>query len=263
MTNRAVPLLVANWKANLAPAEEVALAAEIANEATRRGAKPGSLMIAPSTLGLVPVASLLAREHGPLQIGVAAQDVSALEPGAQTGEGPALHLLGIAGAVILGHSERRALGESGALIGRKVARAVAAGLSPIICVGDSAREATTEQRCDEVRAQWEELMGSAAQSGCSLTARIQAGAFVAYEPVWAIGSGASADPELAGCMAAALRECSSDEMQILYGGSVRAAHAAPFFAGGGASRMDGLLVGGASLSSESLLDISTALGTAR
>lgn len=263
MTNRAVPLLVANWKANLAPAEEVALAGEIATEATRRGATPGSLMIAPSTLGLVPVASLLAREHGPLQIGVAAQDVSALEPGAQTGEGPALHLLGIAGAAILGHSERRNLGESGALIGRKVARAVAAGLTPIICVGDSVREATIEQRCDEVRSQWEELMTSAAQSGCSLTALMEAGAFIAYEPVWAIGSGATADPELSARMATALRRCSSEEMRILYGGSVRAAHAAPFFAGRGASRMDGLLVGGASLSSESLLDISTALGTAR
>lgn len=120
MTNRDTPLLVANWKANLAPAEEVALAGQIATEATRRETRPGSLMIAPSTLGAVPVASLLAREHGSLQIGIAAQDVSALEPGAHTGEGPAPHLLGVARAVILGHSERRDLGETGALIGRRL-----------------------------------------------------------------------------------------------------------------------------------------------
>ncbi|MEY3494806.1 MAG: hypothetical protein RI921_166 [Chloroflexota bacterium] len=263
MTNRTTPILVANWKANLAPAEEVALAGEIANEATRREVQPGSLVIAPSTLGLVPVASLLAREHGSLLIGIAAQDVSALEPGAQTGESPAPHLVGIASAVILGHSERRDIGESDALIGKKVARAVAVGLSPIICVGDRAREATTEQRCDEVRAQWEALVASAAQSGCSIAAIVEAGAFVAYEPVWAIGSGESADPELAARVAAALRGIISEEIKILYGGSVRAAHAASFFAGEGASRMDGLLVGGASLSSKSLLDISAALGTAR
>lgn len=263
MSNRAVPLLIANWKANLAPAEEVALAGDIATESKRREVTPGSLMIAPSTLGLVPVASLLAREHGELQIGVAAQDVSALAPGAQTGEGPAIHLLGIAGAAILGHSERRILGESGALIGKKVARVVAAGLTPIICVGDSAREATIEQRCDEVCAQWEALMVSAAQSGCSLSALMETGACIAYEPVWAIGSGVAADPELAGRVATALRRSSSDEMRILYGGSVRAEHAAPFFSESGASRLDGLLVGGASLSSTSLLDISTALGTAR
>jgi triosephosphate isomerase len=64
-------------------------------------------------------------------------------------------------------------------------------------------------------------------------------------------------------MAAAIREGSSDQVQILYGGSVRASHAAPFFAGAGASRLDGLLVGGASLSSESLLDIAAALGSAQ
>jgi triosephosphate isomerase (TIM) len=262
MTNRALPLLVANWKANLPPGEEVALAGAIANEARRRGLLPGTLMIAPSSLGLVPVASLLQREHASLQIGVAAQDASELEPGAHTGETPVTHLLGIAGAVILGHSERRNLGETGAQIGRKIARTVAVGLRPIICVGDTAREATTEQRYAEVRAQWDELMGSATKSGCSLTALLEAGALVAYEPVWAIGSGASADPELAGGMAAAIREGSSDHVQILYGGSVRASHAAPFFAGAGPSRMDGLLVGGASLSSESLLDIAAALGSA-
>lgn len=263
MTNRALPLLVANWKANLPPGEEVRLAGVIANDARRRGLLPGSLMIAPSAPGLVPVASLLQREHASLQIGVAAQDVSALEPGAYTGETPATHLLGIASAAIIGHSERRTLGETGAQIGRKVARAVAAGLRPIICVGDTAREATTGQRYAEVRAQWDELAGSAAQAGCSLTALLEVGALVAYEPVWAIGSGASADPELAGGMAAAIREGSSEQVQILYGGSVRASHAAPFLAGAGASRLDGLLVGGASLSSESLLDIAAALGSAQ
>lgn len=262
MTNRILPLLVANWKANLPPGEEVLLAEKIANDAGRRGLLPGSLMIAPSALGLVPVASLLQRVHASLQIGLVAQDVSAQEAGAHTGETPATHLLGIAGAVIVGHSERRALGETGELIGRKVAFAIAAGLRPIICVGDTAREATIEQRVAEVREQWERVMVSAGQVGCNLGEIIQAETVVAYEPVWAIGSGESADPQLAGRMATAIREGSSEEMQVLYGGSVRAPQAADFFVGEGRSQIDGLLVGGASLSSEHLLDIAAALGSA-
>ncbi|MFM8997358.1 MAG: triose-phosphate isomerase, partial [Candidatus Limnocylindrus sp.] len=110
MTNRIPPLLVANWKANLPPGKEVLLAEKIANDAGRRGLLPGSLMIAPSALGLVPVASLLQRVHASLQIGLVAQDVSTREVGAHTGETPAAHLLGIAEAVIIGHSERRVLG---------------------------------------------------------------------------------------------------------------------------------------------------------
>lgn len=256
------PILVANWKANLSPGEEVLLAGEIARDALRRKARPGSLVIAPSTLGLVPVASLLQREHGSARIEVAAQDVSGIGPGPFTGEVPASHLVGIASAVIVGHSERRALGETDALVGTKVARAVAAGLTPIVCVGDRAREATTDQRCAEVREQWSKVIESAERGGCDLSSLLDAGALVAYEPLWAIGSGASADPAIAWSVAASLRAASSEHLQVLYGGSVRAAHAGAFFVAAGTSSLDGLLVGGASLSSHDLLEIAVALGTA-
>lgn len=262
MKQRSTPLLVANWKANLPPGEEVALAGEVAREAMRRRLKSGSLMIAPSALGLVPVASLLAREHPSLEIGVVAQDVSAHGPGAFTGEFPAIHLAGVAVAAIIGHSERRNLGESNALVGKKIAQAVAAGITPIICVGDSQRDATAEQRCSEVILQWEESLVAAAGMGCSLANLIDLGAYAAYEPVWAIGSGQPADAELAGQIAAAIRGKSSDRIQVLYGGSVRAEHGSSFLAGTGGSRIDGLLVGGASLTSDSLFDIAAALGLA-
>ena len=262
MKSHSLPLLVANWKANLPPGEEVLLAGAIARDAERRRATPGSLMIAPSALGLVPVASLLRREHPTLEIEVAAQDVSDTGPGAHTGETPATHLSGIACAAIVGHSERRMRGETSAIVGRKVAQVVAAGLSPIICIGDTSREASTEERFAEVRGQWEAVLESADRSGCGLRALLDVGTFVAYEPVWAIGSGAPADAELAGQMAAEIRTWSSDQMKVLYGGSVHAGNAATLFAAAGPNRLEGLLVGGASLSSERLLDIAAALGTA-
>ncbi len=262
MLNLVPPLLVANWKANLSPGEEVALAAAIAVDATSRALKAGSLMIAPSHLGLVPVASLLRREHAALNVKIAAQDCSDRTSGAHTGELPATHLVGVADAVILGHSERRQRGETGALIGLKVARCVAAGLTPIVCVGDTALEATVNQRSSEVLGQWREVVASAARSGCSEAALSGAGVIVAYEPVWGIGSDRAAEPELVRAIASALRGASGDQLRVLYGGSVDAQLAERFFHGVAAERIDGLLIGGASLTSERLLGIAAALGLA-
>ena len=162
MNDAAQPLLIANWKANLAPGEEVALAAQIATLGATRRLSPGSLMIAPSMVGLVAVASLLRREHDALKLGIAAQDCSSDLAGAATGEIPASHLLGAADAVILGHSERRARGESGSLIGAKLARCVAAGIRPILCLGDADPKATESERCALVVRQWREVLAGAA-----------------------------------------------------------------------------------------------------
>ena len=263
MNDAAQPLLIANWKANLAPGEEVVLAAQIATLGATRQLSPGSLMIAPSMVGLVAVASLLRREHDALQLGIAAQDCSNDLAGAATGEIPASHLLGAADAVILGHSERRARGESGSLIGVKLARCVAAGIRPIVCVGDADPKVTESERCALVVRQWREVLAGAATLGCDDATVLGSGVTIAYEPIWAIGSGQVASPDVAAEVARALRtETSSSSLRILYGGSVDGTSAAGFLSSTGEGSLNGLLIGGASLQAERLLEIATAVGVA-
>lgn len=160
--------------------------------------------------------------------------------------------------VIVGHSERRALyAESDAIVGRKVHAAVAAGLQPILCVGETLEERDSDQAEHVLQRQLQAVLGDGDER--TLTALT-----IAYEPVWAIGTGRSATPEQAQHMHAFIREqiASTDaiisrSMRLIYGGSVKPENAAELFAG---DDVDGALVGGASLEAASFMDIARAAG---
>lgn len=240
-------LLVANWKANLAPRREATLAAELVS---RLGALAGfpercELLLAPSTLGLTGVA----RELAGTPIGLAAQDCASEGPGAHTGETPAEHLAGLVDAVLVGHAERRrSHGERGALLGRKVGRALAAGLRPILCL-DDVTTATTGGRASALVDEWAAIVAGAAAVGQDHGALLASRLVIAYEPVAAIGSGEPLTPGAAQTAAAAIRAVVGAPLPVLYGGSISDAGADAYLAPttDPASALDGLLVGSVAL----------------
>jgi triosephosphate isomerase len=174
-----------------------------------------------------------------------AQNVSEHKQGAYTGE-VAAAMLAECGCryVIVGHSERRHLfGETDAQVGAKFAAARGAGLTPILCVGETLAEREAG-RTEEIVAR-------------QLAAVEFAGGVLAYEPVWAIGTGRNATPEQAQAVHAFLRLRVPPDTAILYGGSVKAQNAAAIFA---MPDVDGGLIGGASLVAEEFLAILRAAG---
>jgi len=180
-------------------------------------------------------------------IGVGAQDCSHVDTGAYTGEvaAPMLADLGC-DWVILGHSERRAYHNEGdSLIAAKLAAALEAGLRPILCVGETREQREAGEAQAVVAAQ---LVGALNGHPCLK------GLVVAYEPVWAIGTGLTATPEQAQDMHAFIRAelggvggISADDIRLLYGGSVKPGNAGELFA---QADIDGALVGGAALVAE-------------
>jgi triosephosphate isomerase (TIM) len=233
-------LVVANWKMYLAPSASAALAARIA------AALPAGVdaALAPSFGALERVGRLLA--GGP--VALAAQDVSPEKEGAFTGEVSAASLKELGVAIgLVGHSERRQRhGESGALLGKKLERLVENGIAPLYCVGEARAERDGGRTAAVLAAQLSALDGFASPPP---------GFALAYEPVWAIGTGLAATPEMAAETHAVLREALAarwgagvaGSLRILYGGSVTAANAAALFAQPG---LDGGLVGGASLDAD-------------
>lgn len=258
--------VIANWKANLPPSEEVALAQAIAEGlggVLSPAGHPSTLrlLLAPSAVGLVPVASLLRREYPSAGLDVAAQDVSLHGAGAFTGELPAEHLAGIAPAVLVGHSERRRdHGESDDVVGAKLARVVAAGLAPVLCVGDNLPHAEIAARVAFVQIQCAAAFAAAERAGCSAQHLVAAGLAIAYEPVWAIGTGNPATVDVAEAIARGLREAlNRQELPVLYGGSVDAVSSASWFGSPSVpTELDGLLVGGASLNADLFIAIARA-----
>ena len=203
---------------------------------------------------LAPPATLLARaaQRG---VALAGQDCHPAETGAHTGDVSAAMLADAgATAVILGHSERRAdHGETDEVVAAKVRAARAAGLAAIVCVGETLQERRAGEALEVVRAQ---IRGSI-PPGVTPQNTV-----VAYEPVWAIGTGEVATPEQIAEVHAAIRAAMAEahdggaEVAILYGGSVKAANAAEIFA---VADVDGALVGGASLKAQDFLPICKAL----
>jgi triosephosphate isomerase len=187
---------------------------------------------------------------------VGAQNVHHELQGAYTGEISAPMLAGLATWVIVGHSERRRdAGETDALIGRKLGRAVEAGLRPILCVGEQLAEREAGSQESVVRGQ---LRG--ALDGKEPATLEAAGLVIAYEPVWAIGTGRTASGRDAAAMAAAIRAtlaelgfpAAGENVPVLYGGSVTSASMDEFMA---EPSIDGALVGGASLKPDEMAGI--------
>jgi triosephosphate isomerase (TIM) len=244
-------LLIANWKMNLPKEGAGPFVEAMAPSAPWKGTSVG---IAPPYPFLPSIVEARERVGGKLLVG--GQDCSEHREGAFTGEVSA-GMLRLAGAsfVIVGHSERRSLhGEDDALVARKVAAAMAAGVRPLLCVGEDL--ATRESGG---------TMGVLArQLGAVIDAvpDLPRDLWVAYEPVWAIGTGRNATPAMAAethqAIRALIRERTGGKCEpiILYGGSVKASNAAELSA---EREIEGFLVGGASLEASGFLEIGRSL----
>lgn len=242
------PLIAGNWKMNLDHLQAIALVQKLAWSLKDAKHDYSSVEVAvfPPFTDLRSVQTLLAADRLPLQLG--AQDVSPHSPGAYTGDiaAPFLTKLG-ARYVIVGHSERREFhAETDEVVAAKALAAAQADLVPLICVGETAEQHEVSDEPTVPVAQLESALASLPK-GTEFV--------VAYEPVWAIGSGEAATPEQAQAVATALRArvaelCGADEaarIRILYGGSVSSQNIAGFLA---QPDIDGALVGGASLQAE-------------
>lgn len=182
-----------------------------------------------------------------------AQDVSKHEQGAYTGEvSPAMLTDFGCRWVLVGHSERRALhGETDSLVAEKALAALNAGLTPVVCVGETQAEQQAGQTTDVISRQLAPVLALGADSVAKMV--------LAYEPVWAIGTGLTATPQQAQDVHAFIRKqltgLGVPQVRVLYGGSVKASNALSLFA---MSDIDGALVGGASLVPEEFLRIAAA-----
>jgi triosephosphate isomerase (TIM) len=232
------PYLAANWKMHKTVAEAAAFVDALL---PRIAATRHDVVICPSFLALTEVVE---RSRGSA-VRVAAQNMHEAESGAFTGEvsAPMLVEVGV-DAVVLGHSERRQLfNETDEALARKLPAALAAGLEPILCIGES-EEARDAGQTDAVLQR--QLQADLAELEPARIAEV----VVAYEPIWAIGTGRTATPEQAQEAIAFIRDvlrqrgAEADRVRILYGGSVKPGNAAELLA---QPDIDGALVGGASL----------------
>jgi triosephosphate isomerase len=245
------PMIVAgNWKMHTTPAD----AGELASLIAGRTEHPDVLRVfCPPFVCLAAVRDALAGRA----VAIGAQNCHHEPTGAHTGEVSARMLAGLATWVIVGHSERRReAGETDDLVNAKLWRAVEAGLRPILCVGEQLADRDAGRAAAVVDGQ---VRGCLA--GHDPDRLAAAGLVIAYEPVWAIGTGRSATARDAASMAESIRGSlvaagwtarAAASLPVLYGGSVTSANAADFFA---EPAIDGALVGGASLKADEMAAI--------
>lgn len=241
-----LPMIAGNWKMNTTVSEAIKLASEM---------RPGLDQIAgvdkvvcPPFVSLAAVQQLV--KGG--SIGLGAQNLYFEEKGAYTGEISPLMLAELCQLVIIGHSERRQyFGDTGEVVNKKIRAALKVGLTPILCIGERLAENEAGRTAEVVAEQLRSSLADIDYSGDLI---------IAYEPIWAIGTGKSASGEQANETIGFIRhnvgqlygEEVAREARILYGGSVTADNIAEFM---GQNEIDGALVGGASLKADQFLSI--------
>lgn len=238
------PLVVGNWKLNGNQSGNQQLVAAIV--AQRQAEQYAEVALCPPYVYMTQVAEHL---HG-AAVKLGAQDASAYAQGAYTGEVSAAMLADIGCQyVIVGHSERRHyFGESNEQVAQKFIAVQAAGLTPILCVGESLDDRDSGHALSTIAYQVEAVL---AQAGLDAFAQ----AVIAYEPIWAVGTGRIASPQQVEEVHHYIRQLLGeygDRIRILYGGSVKPDNAGPTFA---LPDVDGALIGGASLIAEDFVAI--------
>jgi triosephosphate isomerase len=247
------PLIAGNWKMHRTHLEALQLTQKLAWALSKEDTGAVEVVVCPPFTALRTVGTLI--DGDKLPIGLGAQNCHPEPQGAYTGEvsAPMLAKLGCA-YVIVGHSERRQqFGETDELVNRKARAALGNGMQPIVCVGETLEEREAGRTAEVVQGQ---VRGSLA----GLPGEQVAGLVVAYEPVWAIGTGRAATAEDAqetialvrGTVAELAGRSAADGLRILYGGSVKASNAEELAA---KPEIDGALVGGASLDADEFATI--------
>ena len=239
-------IVVGNWKMNLTHQEGLELGSQI--KSSCENITDVHLILAPPFTSLIGMRDLLAGSP----VSLAAQNMFYHDSGAYTGEISPVMLTGVCEYVLIGHSERRAMFlECNEIINKKVLSAMNHGIAPILCVGESLQDRTSGNSLKAVKLQMEESLKNL--NGLD-------GLMIAYEPVWAIGTGESASPEIIETMSSegirttlvSLFGNEGNAVPILYGGSVNSQNVSSFLTCG---QVDGVLVGGASLDHEQFVDI--------
>jgi triosephosphate isomerase len=242
------PLVSGNWKMNLTHLDAIAVVQKLAFILDKRGPGRAEVSIHPPFTALRSVQTVLEADDIPIALG--AQDVFWEPRGAYTGEiSPSMLAKLNVSYVLVGHSERRQyFAETDEAVNKKVAAVLGAGMTPIMCLGETLEERDAEETQGKCLHQLRRGLAG-------LNAEAVAGLVIAYEPIWAIGTGRTATPSDAQSVCAALRAAvevdfggaAAAAIRIQYGGSVQAANIAALLA---QPDIDGALVGGASLDPE-------------
>lgn len=239
-----IPIIAGNWKMNKTVSEARELVSEfipLVKEMNK-----AEIVLCPPSSALLPVAALL--EGTAIKLG--AQNMHWESGGAYTGELAPAMVSEFANFVILGHSERRAyFGETDETVNKKVKAAQSEGLMPIICVGESLEENKADKTSEVVTRQIKEGLKD-----------VNTNLVIAYEPIWAIGTGLAATADGANSTIKIIRSVlaelfgkeEAEKIRILYGGSVKGSNAVEYFS---QSDIDGALVGGASLKADAFTEI--------